>query len=84
MDTSYLLPIGIIAYVIFNCNIRKSIARFSVLWHKKGAIAPVDYLSTFATAPLITFLIVFVLIRFPNVAFLLPLPVSFDDLPAEF
>ena len=25
--------------------------RFSVLWHKKGAIAPVDYLSTFATAP---------------------------------
>ena len=26
--------------------------RFSVLWHKKGAIAPVDYLSTFATAPL--------------------------------
>ena len=52
MDTSYLLPIGIIAYVIFNCNIRKSIARFSVLWHKKGAIAPVDYLS-FATAPLL-------------------------------
>jgi len=25
--------------------------RFSVLWHKKGAVAPVDYLSTFATAP---------------------------------
>ena len=28
--------------------------RFSVLWHKKGAIAPVDYLSTFATAPFCT------------------------------
>ena len=27
--------------------------RFCVLEHKKGAIAPVDYLSTFATAPLL-------------------------------
>ena len=25
--------------------------RFSVLWHKKGAVAPVDNLSTYATAP---------------------------------
>ena len=30
--------------------------RFSVLWHKKGAIAPVDYSSTFATAPFCTFI----------------------------
>ena len=31
--------------------------RFSILWHKKGAIAPVDYLSTFATAPIFIFFI---------------------------
>ena len=31
--------------------------RFLFLGHKNGAAAPVDYLSTFATAPLLTILI---------------------------
>ena len=37
--------------------------RFSVLWHKKGAVAPVDYLSTFATAPYVKLFSIFIFIH---------------------
>lgn len=38
------------------------VVRFSVFMHKNGAIAPVDYLPTFATAPINYFIIILFII----------------------